>query len=110
MNEKDPFAKYDKLFEEQDKEHDEQVREYRNEVELKDEPTFDDLENGTYKSSQNKTKDSTQVIGIVISMIVGIAILRNLFFSSQTFFGSVIPIIVLFIIISNLFKYFKNKR
>lgn len=110
MNEKDPFAKYDKLFEEQDKEHDEQVKEYRNEVVVKDNPSFDDLRQDEKRANQKNTKDSNQAIGIVISIVVGFAILRNLLFSTQNFFGSIIPVIILIIILSNIYKYFKDKR
>jgi hypothetical protein len=111
VKEKDPFEKYDKLFDEQDKKHDQQVKAYRNDSKLEDSPSFDDLKKDEYKSSQRNSKESSQAIGIVISIVVGIVILRNLVMSSSpTFFGSIFPIIIIIGITSSIYKYFKNKR
>jgi len=109
VNEKNPFEKYDKLFDEQDKKHDQQVKAYRKESKLEDKPSFEGLKRDDYDSNHQYIKESKQVIGIVISIVVGIVVLRSIFFSSTT----LINVFTLFFIIgiaSSIYKYFKNKR
>ncbi len=109
MKEKDPFEKYDKLFDKQDKEHDQQVKEYRNEVKVKANPSFDDLENDQIHKDEKNKKQSSQIFSLVVSIFIGVAILRSIFLS-DTFFGSLIPAMVLLGIVISVVKNFKNKR
>ena len=109
MNEKDPFAKYDKLFEEQDKEHDQQVKEYRREIKAEKSSSFDDFEKDETRDNQKKSSQSNQAIGLFISVIVGVAILRSIF-STDTTILNIFTVFIIIGIASSVYKYFKNKR
>ena len=108
MNEKDPFEKYDKLFDEQDKKHDQQVKEYRRESKLEDKPSFDNFKEDDFDDSK-QTSQSGQAVGLFISVVVGIVILRSIF-SSSTSFINVFTLFIIIGITSSIYKYFKNKR
>lgn len=111
MNEKDPFEKYDKLFDEQDKKHDQQVKAYRKDSKIEDNPSFDNIERDEYNTNHSQSKEASQAIGIVVSIVVGIVILRNMVISSSpTILGRIIPILIIIGISTSIYKYFKNKR
>ncbi|MBU1142236.1 MAG: hypothetical protein KKH92_01170 [Firmicutes bacterium] len=110
MNEKDPFAKYDKLFEEQDKEHDQQVKTYRNEIKTEDSPSFDDFKDDEIRNNPKKSTQNNQAVGIFISVIVGVIVLQSVFSSSTGSFSNIFAIFIIIGIVSSIYKYFKNKR
>ena len=110
MNEKDPFEKYDKLFDEQDKKHDQQVKAYRRETKINDKPTFEVVEKEDQRDHLNSSNQSSKGVIAVIGVVIAVLILRVMVFNSETIVGGVIPVLIFIGIMTMIRRYLKNKR
>ncbi|MDO9629806.1 MAG: hypothetical protein Q7I99_07875 [Acholeplasmataceae bacterium] len=110
MNEKNPFEKYDKLFEEQDQDHDNQVSKYRNEKPVKRNSSFQELEKTEQEKRDQNKAQSKQGTLFIIFIVASIVIFRMVSNNEVIFTNRLVPILIFIVVVNLVSKYFKNKR